>query len=228
MSELLTAVDVGVERGEQVLFRQVNLTLVAGELVQLTGSNGCGKTTLLRILAGLGTADAGELFWCGVPLARQRQLLREQSLYIGHKPGISAELTPVENLCFLAGLQQPVSRQRALQALTDIGLEARVDVPCRVLSAGQKRRVALARLGFSKARLWILDEPLTALDLQARSWLELQLQQHIEQGNAALVSTHTLLDIELGGQRCLRLQADGLSDCKSALATADCAGRKSL
>lgn len=190
---LLEATGLTVYRGDEPLFEDLEFTLVAGEIVRLEGSNGSGKTTLLRILCGLAEADEGSLLWQGQALPGCASELREQTLFLGHKPGISAELTPVENLQVLCSLGRPRSLDDIETALYEVQLEHRLDLPCRVLSAGQRRRVALARLVLSDSLVWILDEPLTALDADGRRWLENLLIEHARHGGSVIVTTHHAL-----------------------------------
>ncbi len=202
---LIEANGLTVYRGDDALFSDLSFALHAGEIVRLEGSNGSGKTTLLRILCGLAEADEGELKWGGKPLRRAMESLREQILFIGHKPGINSELTPLENLQLLAKLETRCSTQNIEAALTQLLPPGRLDLPCRVLSAGQKRRVALARLLLTPAKVWMLDEPLTALDATGRGWLEEQLVKHALKGGSAVVTSHQPLAESSGVARTFRL-----------------------
>lgn len=202
---LLEANGLTVFRGDEPLFENLTFTLAGGEIVRLEGSNGSGKTTLLRTLCGLAEADEGSLRWCGQPLSRAITELREQVIFLGHKPGINGELSPVENLQLLCGMQQPVERTGIVTALSAVRLENRLELPCRMLSAGQKRRVALCRLLLSQASVWILDEPLTALDSDGRAWLENLLIEHARAGGSVIVTTHQALSEDSGLARSFRL-----------------------
>ncbi|CCS00339.1 heme ABC exporter, ATP-binding protein CcmA [Salmonella enterica subsp. enterica serovar Agona str. 50.E.08] len=161
---MLEARDLYCERDERTLFRGLSFTVDAGEWVQVTGGNGAGKTTLLRLLTGLARPDGGEVYWQGEPLRRVRDSFHRSLLWIGHQPGIKSRLTARENLHFF----HPGDGARLPEALAQAGLAGFEDVPVARLSAGQQRRVALARLWLTRAALWVLDEPFTAIDVNGR------------------------------------------------------------
>jgi len=187
----LETVDLTCERDWRVLFAGLNLTVKPGQMLQVSGPNGSGKTSLLRLLSGLMQPTAGEILFQGVELSRQRQALSHNSLWIGHAAGIKGLLTAEENLAWLTALQHGASADDIYQALERVGLKGFHDVPCHTLSAGQQRRVGLARLHLSDPpTLWILDEPFTALDKQAVADLEQHLAQHCEQGGIVIFTTH--------------------------------------
>jgi len=199
---LLEARDLCVFRGDEPLFDDISLTLFPGQLLQIEGSNGSGKTTLLRVLCALALADAGEVFWRGKKLAGQRASFFSEVLYLGHKSGIKAELTALENLAFYQQLSvSPSADQHQVaahnitltQALEAVNLADKAHLPCAVLSAGQQRRVALARLLLSPARVWILDEPLTALDVAGRTTVENVMMEHVKSGGSLIYTTHQAL-----------------------------------
>jgi len=178
---LLDAVALRCERGDRLLFDGLDLSVRPGELWQIDGVNGSGKTSLLRILAGLLPADAGRI--SRPPAA--------EMLWLGHAPGIAEGLTARENLQTLASLWRPVSSAACAAALAAVGLAEWADDLCARLSAGQRRRVALARLYLPEPpRLWLLDEPFTALDATTCEQLELRLQAHCAQGGAVVLSSH--------------------------------------
>lgn len=198
---LLQARQLFCERDERVLFTGLNFELRAGQLTQVLGSNGSGKTSLLRILCGLNDNYQGEIFWCGQPAHEQRETYLASLLYIGHRAGVNRILTPRENLRWSAALHAPADDQRIESALARVGLRAYEDIPCRNLSAGQTQRVALARLIISQAILWILDEPFTTLDVQGVKDLEGLLAEHVDAGGAVLLTTHHQLDVSCEVQR---------------------------
>lgn len=184
------------ERDERVLFSSLGFELNQGELMQVVGSNGSGKTSLLRILAGLNDHYEGEILWRGEPVEEQREQFLSSLLYIGHRVGVNRILTPRENLRWSAALHAPCTDEQIEAALNRVGLRAYEDIPCRNLSAGQTQRVALARLLISPAVLWILDEPFTTLDVQGVKDLESLLTWHVERGGAVLLTTHHALAVE--------------------------------
>ena len=192
---LLRAERLFCERDERVLFRDLSFELHAGQLMQVKGSNGSGKTTLLRILCGLNDSYEGSILWCGQPVEEQRERFLASLLYIGHRAGVNRILTPRENLRWSASLHTPVDDVRIEAALARVGLRAYEDIPCRNLSAGQTQRVALARLLISPARLWILDEPFTTLDVFGVGELEVLVGEQAGQGGAVLVTTHHALNV---------------------------------
>lgn len=198
---LLQARQLFCERDERVLFSGLEFELYAGQLTQVMGSNGSGKTSLLRILCGLNDGYEGEIFWRGEPAAEQREAYLASLLYIGHRAGVNRILTPRENLRWSAALHAPVDDQRIEAALARVGLRAYEDIPCRNLSAGQTQRVALSRLLISPAILWILDEPFTTLDVRGVKDLEVLLAEHVDAGGSVLLTTHHQLDVSCAVQR---------------------------
>jgi heme exporter protein A len=189
-----------------MLFENLGLRLDRGDMLQISGPNGSGKTSLLRLLAGLMQPTSGQVLLNGEPLHSQRTELAHNVLWIGHAAGIKDLLSAEENLSWLCALHQPASREAIWQALADVGLRGFEDVPCHTLSAGQQRRVALARLYLDSPALWILDEPFTALDKQGVAQLEEHLAAHCEQGGMVILTTHHTMtrmpagyrDIDLG------------------------------
>lgn len=204
-SPLLEAVALACERDWRMLFERLELRLVPGEMLQVAGPNGSGKTSLLRLLAGLMQPSAGEIRLNGQPLATQRAELARTLLWIGHAAGIKGLLTAEENLTWLCALHQPAERAAIWQALEAVGLRGFEDVPCHTLSAGQQRRVALARLYLPGPQLWVLDEPFTALDKDAVAQLEQHLATHCEQGGLVVLTTHHTLTVKPAGYRELDL-----------------------
>jgi len=178
-------------RGDRRLFEAVDFTLHRGQLLHLKGPNGSGKTTLLRILAGLLHAEDGEIRWNGEAIQRSRQDYHAALLYLGHLNGLKGDLSAIENLRIDAAIHgNHLGEKDAWQVLSDIGLRGHEDLPTKYLSQGQKRRVALARLWISKAALWILDEPFSALDVAAVDELQAVIRRHLERGGMVIVTTH--------------------------------------
>jgi heme exporter protein A len=184
---MLDAHDLTCTRDERTLFSELSFSICAGEMVQVAGQNGAGKTSLLRILAGLAQAEEGDVRWQGKIIQRQRDVFHQDLLWLGHQPGIKAALTAFENLSFFHA--ESVENRR-WQALAQAGLVGFEDVPVNQLSAGQQRRVALARLWLSSARLWILDEPFTAIDAAGVEKLTRRMVQHTEGGGMVILTTH--------------------------------------
>jgi len=196
--ELLRAESLFCERDERVLFEDLDFTVSQGEIIQIEGPNGSGKTTLLRILSGLSGAYEGELFWKGEAISSARIDFLSNLLYLGHKPGVKAILTPVENLRALMGMRQSITDKQIHEALKKVGLYGYEDTPCHNLSAGQHRRVSLARLYLSNDALWVLDEAFTAIDKAGVKALENLLEQRAEQGGTVILTTHHELQLKKG------------------------------
>lgn len=201
----LEAVALACERDWRLLFDKLDLRLERGEMLQISGPNGSGKTSLLRLLSGLMQPTSGEVRLQGQPLDAQRGELARNLLWIGHAAGIKGLLTAEENLTWLCALHQPAGRDAIWQALAEVGLRGFEDVPCHTLSAGQQRRVGLARLYLSPPPLWILDEPFTALDKHGVAQLEQHLAAHCEQGGLVVLTTHHSLTEKPIGYRELDL-----------------------
>lgn len=181
-------------RGGRTLIEDLDLTVEPGRPVHLLGANGSGKTTLLRTLASLRPPEAGQIHWCGRPLERVRAEFLQTLAYIGHAAGLKQDLSASENLAAHLALsgRRPVESIPA--ALAAVGLRRLADRPVRRLSAGQARRVVLAGLRLTTARLWILDEPFTALDADGRTLIRDLLIQHCNQGGLAVLTSHQAID----------------------------------
>ncbi len=178
------------ERDDAPLFAPLSLVVAAGALVQLDGANGVGKTSLLRCVGGLSSRFHGELLWLGQPLARQREVFAAASVFLGHAAGLKAALSPRENLLWWASLRGVDAAAVVDDALARVGLSGYEYSSCYQLSAGQQRRAALARLFVVPARLWVLDEPFTAIDRHGVAELESWLAAHAAAGGAVLLTTH--------------------------------------
>ncbi|WP_348539350.1 cytochrome c biogenesis heme-transporting ATPase CcmA [Rugosibacter aromaticivorans] len=201
MAAMLNVSGLACSRGERRLFADVSFSLAAGEWLHVQGENGAGKTSLLRLLVGLSPADAGEIYWRGVAVAAGESDFRRELVYLGHHAAVKDELNALENLQFSAALDgMRLDEQAALAALKRLGLRGREALPVRVLSAGQKRRVLLARLLTRPAALWVLDEVFNALDSGAVQLLGVLLGEHLARGGLAVLTSHQLLPLP-GGQR---------------------------
>lgn len=192
---MLVADSLFCERDDRVLFQDLNFRLEHGQVLQVKGNNGTGKTTLLRILCGINDSYEGDIFWYGQPIRRSREDFFGDLLYIGHRVGVNKVLTPLENLRWSCSLQKPVSETELLAALKEVGLRGFEESQCFTLSAGQQQRVSLARLLVSQAKLWVLDEPFTTLDVEGVALLEQLITSHAERGGAVLVTTHHPLTV---------------------------------
>jgi len=192
---LLELRNVACERDERFLFGQLNASFYAAQVVQILGPNGSGKTTLLRILAGVSKDFYGDIFWQSRPLKDAAWEYANDLLYLGHLPGIKKTLTPLENLRWYAAVQGGVADADLIRSLAEVQLAGYEDTPCYRLSAGQLRRVALARLAFSNAKVWVLDEPFTALDKSGVAELEARLAAHAADGGLVLVTSHQDINV---------------------------------
>ena len=196
LAPALTTHDLACERSERLLFKGLSFGLSASQLLLVQGGNGQGKTSLLRLLTGLGRPDAGEVRWCGEPIARCRDRYHREMAYLGHANGIKDDLNPVENLRFHVALHgRPFEQAQALDTLKRLGLSRCLDLPCRALSFGQRRRVALSALLLAGASLWILDEPLTGLDVTAVALVEGLIRDHLQAGGMVVATTHQVMNL---------------------------------
>ena len=197
---MLSANHLACSRGERLLFSNLSLSVGAGTWLQVTGANGAGKTTLLRTLVGLSAPDRGDIFWNGAPTRGQADDYRRALLYLGHQAAVKDELTPVENLRLALALDGiAIAPAQAEAALQRMGLRGRGSLPTRFLSAGQKRRVLLARLLVRPAALWVLDEPFAALDTGAVDLVGELIGAHLAQGGMAILTSHQPVPLPAGG-----------------------------
>ncbi len=188
---ILEAKSLRCVRDDRLLFDELSFCLSRAEVLQIEGHNGSGKTSLLRILCGLRQADRGQLYWQGEPLDRVREDYYAKMVYIGHLPCIKGDLTVVENIRALLDTRSRHAGTTAIErGLEQVGLAGFDDVPGKALSSGQRRRILLAFLLLAQAELWVLDEPLTALDVQGVAMMEAMILQHQQQGGSVIFTTH--------------------------------------
>jgi heme exporter protein A len=207
---LLAARGLAAQRGYRVLFAGLDFALGAGGALALAGPNGSGKTTLLRLLAGLARPLAGQILWQGQPVDADLEAQRRRVAYVGHLAGIKPSLTPREQLAFEARLGRP----RLAEAIERLRLGGFADLPIALLSAGQRRRTALARLLLSPAPLWLLDEPATSLDTEGEASLWALAEEHRAAGGLLVLATHA--PVPLAGLE--RLEVAGLAPDDARLA----------
>jgi heme exporter protein A len=191
----LTADDLTLFRGDRCLFEGLGFALNPGELLLLEGPNGCGKTSLLRAIAGLLELETGTVSWNDVPLNKERQSFQNSLVWLSHKAGLKGDLTLVENLEHEASLR-PQSDLDFDDILKQLGLSRLKRLPLRSLSAGQQRRVALARMLMSSAQLWMMDEPLSNLDSDGCVLAKRLLEEHLANHGMAIVAAHQDVDID--------------------------------
>lgn len=197
--------DVHLWRGERHLLRGVSFSLKGGELLQVVGPNGVGKTSLLRCVAGLLPTESGEIAWCGRQLHDCRDEFHQRLAYLAHINALKPDLTALENLRYSVALRRSVAEQELQDTFARLRITACADLPARALSAGQKRRVAIARILLTRAALWILDEPITNLDAAGISLFEECMADHLGQGGSILTAAHQLLLQGRPGTRTLEL-----------------------
>ena len=197
-NSLLSANNLTCIREERVLFEDLNLSIFPGDILQIEGPNGAGKTSLMRILAGLSQPYDGDIQFQGKSITDQRELFHQNLLYLGHLPGVKDELTAQENLAFNLALHG-LDTSTAESTLTEVNLLGFEDALASHLSAGQHRRIALSRLWQSQAKIWILDEPFTAIDKLGVEKLEQLFLQHADNGGCVILTTHQ--DLSLPAER---------------------------
>lgn len=202
---MLEAVNLGCTRGDRRLFTGLNFSAQRGELIELRGPNGSGKTSLLRILSGLAVPAEGEVRWQGESIRSLAEAYSGTVAYLAHQNGVKDELTALENLRISSGIAGNTLSKSAAQSILEIvGLTRQQNLPARSLSAGQRRRVALGRLLSSKATLWILDEVLTSLDDTAIRLSRRFIGDHLANGGLAVIATHQ--DLDLTAERIQRIE----------------------
>jgi heme exporter protein A len=204
----LTFSKLGCTKGGRQLFRDIDCEVSAGQWLYVTGANGVGKTSLLRMVCGLASVEAGQILWNGTPIQQQADIYRQDLCYLGHLNALQESMTVDENLRFtsaLGGLAP--EREQRLQVLAHFGLRGRSQQLVRHLSQGQKRRVALSRLVLSPARLWVLDEPYVAMDESGINLLADLIGDHIEAGGLVVLTSHQKVPIRNLPAKLLELKA---------------------
>jgi len=194
MSDLLSGNELCLLRGDRCLFTDLNFAVVAGELLLVEGANGSGKTSLLRGIAGILDFEEGSVHWHGTDVKKDYQAFRSDLVWLAHKVGFKADLTLVENLRFEAGLRNS-SMQNLGSVLERLGLTRLTNLPFRVLSAGQQRRVALARMLLADARLWMMDEPFSNLDSAGQALVVELIAEHLAAGGLCVVASHQGIEL---------------------------------
>jgi heme exporter protein A len=203
---MLSATRLECVRGDRRLFSGVSFAVEPGGLLQVEGRNGCGKTSLMRLLCGLSRPERGEIRWRGTPICELGEEYRADVLYLGHANGVKDELSAMENLLASARIGgEPLGEDGAREALAALGLQGSDDLPAKSLSQGQKRRVALARLTTTRKPLWLLDEPVASLDSSAAAWFESMLATHLGRSGVVVLTTHQEICTPSGSSQRLRL-----------------------
>ncbi|MEY2623583.1 MAG: heme exporter, ATP-binding protein CcmA [Pseudomonadota bacterium] len=207
MSKSLRLESITCVRGDRTLFEELNLEIKPGSILRISGDNGSGKSSLLRILCGLLTPHAGKVFWGSDPITEDRDQFHGELIYLGHIPALKADFSAIENLMSLALLGgQSISNEEAMNALREAGLDRQAHRFIRTLSQGQKQRIALSRLLLPQPKsIWILDEPFNALDRDANRALQNLLINHVNCGGIVALSSHQDLQID-DNARVIRLE----------------------
>lgn len=195
MTELLSGHDLCLFRGDRCLFKSIEFALNQGELLVIEGPNGSGKTSLLRGIAGLLEFEHGHVMWSGDPAASNYQAFRADMVWLSHKIGFKGDLNLVENLRLEASLRA-THEGRLTQVLERLDLVPLTDLPVRSLSAGQQRRIALARMLLARARIWMMDEPFTNLDKAGQVLVSELLTEHLDNNGACIVASHQPVTID--------------------------------
>ena len=196
MTAKLSANDLTLIRGETCLFQGLEFALNPGELLLLEGQNGSGKTSLMRAIAGMLSLETGEIFWNDVPVSRQRQEFHGAMVWLAHRTGLKGDLTLVENLRF-EGCLRPQANIDPTVVYERLGISRLKRLPLRSLSAGQQRRVALARMLMADVPLWLMDEPFTNLDREGRKLVMELTEEHLADGGMCVMAAHQ--DVEING-----------------------------
>jgi heme exporter protein A len=207
MSKSLRLESITCVRGGRTLFEELNLEIKPGSILRISGDNGSGKSSLLRILCGLLTPHAGKVFWGSDPITEDRDQFHGELIYLGHIPALKADFSAIENLMSLALLGgQSISNEDAMNALREAALDRQAHRFIRTLSQGQKQRIALSRLLLPQPKsIWILDEPFNALDRDANRALQNLLINHVNRGGIVALSSHQDLQID-DNARVIRLE----------------------
>jgi heme exporter protein A len=200
-SDCLKVDKVHVWRGDRHVLQGLSVEVHPRELLHISGPNGSGKTTLLRVISGLLRPEQGSITWLGRSIARHRLEYQAALAYAAHEPALKGDLTALENLHFSVGLKRRTDAAELRSALERTGVAACAELPTRVLSAGQRRRVSLARVLAMRAAVWLLDEPYANLDAAGADLVSALLQAHVEAGGLALVVAHRDLALGVNGRR---------------------------
>jgi len=196
---MLEVINLGCARGDRRLFGGLNFSLSTGGFLQVFGPNGSGKTSLLRILCGLLSPIEGEVRWDGTNIKKLDEDYFVAIAYVAHQNGVKDELSATENLRISSGLAgHALSRTEAHEILERVGLGEQQNLPARLLSAGQRRRLGLSRLLASRSRLWLLDEPLASLDADGITLVLELIKTHLDRGGLAIIATHQDLNLSVG------------------------------